>query len=130
MLSLETMRTIALSFVAIGQTCFVLLYATFPWWRSILGKALFYKALTLGVIVDMFFVVRLLPEWPYWDNVFVGLYFVLGTGVWLQFAVFLYIAMTRNRAEWDRGEQNADEREEAMDIREEAMDERERASHD
>lgn len=86
----ETLRTVALGVVSLGQTLFVILYATFPWYKTFLGRALFYKAVTLAVLTDVFIVSRLV-EIPHADIVFVALYLFLGYGVWWQFLAFLKV---------------------------------------
>lgn len=41
----------ALWVAALGQTGFVLLYATRPWWRHFVGRALFFKSATLAAVL-------------------------------------------------------------------------------
>ena len=36
----------------VAQTVFVVLYGTVPWYRNFIGRALFYKSLTLAVFID------------------------------------------------------------------------------
>lgn len=88
---IEYWRTVALTSVAIGQTVFVLLYMTFPWFKTFLGKALFYKAAVLAVLVDVGLFARLNPDAPAWNLTFTLLYTLLGVGVWVQFFAFLQI---------------------------------------
>lgn len=87
---LDTWRTITLGTVALGQTAFVLLYATFPWWKKFLGRALFFKALTLAILVDAYMITRMIP-WDHYDVLFVVLYAFFAIGVWFQFAAFLRV---------------------------------------
>lgn len=89
-MTIEFWRTLALGSAAVGQTAFVLLYSTFPWWRSFLGRALFYKACTLCVILDVFIVARLL-DFGRLDVVFIIMYVALSLGIWFQFFAFLYV---------------------------------------
>lgn len=89
-LDLMFWRVFALGFVALGQTLFVLVYSTFPWWKTFLGRALFYKAVMLAVIVDLFIVARVF-DFVALDVVFVILYIFLGFGVWWQFFAFLRV---------------------------------------
>jgi len=83
-------RTAMLAGVALGQTLFVILYSTFPWYKTFLGRALYYKALTLALITDVFIASRI---WDFGalDVVFVALYFLLGIGVWWQLFAFLRV---------------------------------------
>ena len=86
-------RTVTLGSAAIGQTVFVVLYFSFPWWKSFLGRALFYKGLILGAILDVFVVARIWPEFGAWDEIFIGLYAALAIGIWWQTAAFLVVKL-------------------------------------
>ncbi len=94
----DTWRTISLTGVAVGQTLFVLLYATFPFYKTFFGRALFYKALMLALITDVFVAARVF-DFSGLDILFSFLYFLLGIGVWWQFFAFLRVryAGTHNR---------------------------------
>jgi Na+/phosphate symporter len=87
---IDTLRTITLLIVAIGQTAFALLYSVFPWRKSFLGRALFFKAFTFAVLVDVFLLTRLI-DIANSDIIFVILYTMLGVGVWFQFFAFLKV---------------------------------------
>lgn len=89
-LDLNVWRSITLGALALGQTAFALLYALFPFYRTFLGRALFYKALTFAALVDVYIAHRI---WgiPYADQVFVVLYALLAIGVWWQFFAFLRV---------------------------------------
>jgi len=80
-------RTAGIIFAAIGQTSFVVLYCTFPWWKEFLGRALFFKALAFMTLVDVAVAGRIW-DWPYEDAIFVFLYWVLGLGIWVQLLAF------------------------------------------
>src|SRR5688572_3775570 len=97
-MSVDFWRTVSLFGVALGQTLFVLLYWTFPWYKTFLGRALFYKSLMLATIVDAFIVARILDVEL--DALFVVLYTMLGIGVWWQLIAFF-------RVRW-AGKQNRD----------------------
>lgn len=99
---LELWRTVMLYAVAIGQTLFVALYLTFPWYRSFLGRALFFKGLMLALLVDTGLFAREYPRLLAWDAVFVILYGLLALGVWFQFLAFLKV-----RAEGQHGRNEA-----------------------
>lgn len=91
-------RTAMLLGVAVGQTLFVILYATFPWYKTFLGRALFVKALTLAAITDVFIASRIW-EFGSADEVFIILYFLLGFGVWFQFFAFLKVRHDSRKSE-------------------------------
>jgi len=94
--SIEFWRTAGILFAAVGQTLFALLYVTFPWWKNFLGRALFFKAVVFMVLVDVAVAGRIW-DWPHEDAIFVGLYWVLGLGIWVQVAAFA-------RVKWQRRE--------------------------
>lgn len=91
-MNIDTWRTIALGIVAVGQTLFVALYLTYPWWKSFLGRALFFKAVSLCILVDSYMLTRVF-DFENYDVVFVWLYLLLGAGVWFQFAAFLRVRL-------------------------------------
>ena len=88
--SLAFWRTTALFVVAVGQTLFVALYMTFPWYKTFLGRALFYKAIMLGILTDLFLVARYF-DFAGLDALFIAVYLLLGVGVWWQFFAFLRV---------------------------------------
>ena len=93
---LDFWRTVAIGFAGIGQTLFVLLYATFPWWRTFLGRALFYKAVTLMILTDFILAARLF-EFGNLDVWFVVIYGLLGIGIWAQALAFLSVKRNGKR---------------------------------
>lgn len=104
-MDIDNTRTLALGVMALGQTLFAAIYITFPWWRTFLGRALFYKAMAFALILDVFMLNRVW-EIPHKDVVFVVLYFVLASGIWFQFFVFLHVMLTNKRSEWNGGNQD------------------------
>lgn len=96
--SLEFWRTVNIVVAAVGQTAFVVLYVTFPWWRTFLGKALFFKASAFALLVDVAVVGRIW-DWPHEEATFVALYGLLGVGIWAQFVAFLRVRLTDTQDE-------------------------------
>lgn len=94
--STEFWRLVALGLVAVGQTMFVLIYATFPWYKTFLGRALFYKGLMLATLTDLFLVARFF-QFSHMDKVFIAVYILLGVGVWWQFFAFLRVRRAGNQ---------------------------------
>lgn len=88
-------RTFAICTAAVGQTLFVSLYLTFPWWKRLFGRALFFKAVSLGALVDIAVAGRIW-DWRGEDVTFVVLYSVLALGIWAQFFAFLYVKVSGN----------------------------------
>jgi hypothetical protein len=95
MQSVEFWRTLAICVAAVGQTAFVLLYVTFPWWDSFLGRALFFKSLALCALVDVAVVGRVY-DWRYEDQTFVGLYSLMALGILAQLSAFIRVRYRNN----------------------------------
>lgn len=93
---LDFWRTATLAFVALGQVAFVMLYATFPWYKSFLGRALFFKGFTFLLLTGFAVLARLLDLGGE-DKLFVVLYALLGLGVWAQTLAFLRTRLTGKR---------------------------------
>lgn len=93
----DAMRTATVTFLAVGQVLFALLYCTFPWWDSLLGRALFFKAAIFAVVLAAAAVSRNFPT-HWWDEFFTVMYLVLGLGVWLQLLAFSVIKVESMRA--------------------------------
>lgn len=104
-LGIEFWRSAALYGLALGQTLFVILYFTFPWYKTFLGKALFFKAFVFAFVLDLALYARLNPEFTNWDVIFTCMYALLGVGVWFQFFAFLRVRTEGKRKE--RGERMA-----------------------
>jgi len=90
--TIEFWRTAGITFAAVGQTLFTVLYFTFPWWSNFLGRALFFKAFAFMTLVDVAVAGRVW-DWPYEDAIFVSLYWLLGLGIWYQFLAFLRVRL-------------------------------------
>lgn len=72
---------------SVGQTLFVLLYMTFPWYNTFLGKALFIKALTLALLLNMA-LAGAIWDWGSEDVWIVSLYGIASFGIWAQLVAF------------------------------------------
>lgn len=87
MFSLETWYAIIVVGSTVGQTLFVLLYLTFPWYQTFLGKALFIKGVTLMVMLDIV-LARAIWGVPRSESVVVIAFGLTGLGIWAQFVAF------------------------------------------
>lgn len=74
---------------AIGQTAFVLFYLTLPWWRTYLGRALFFKSAVLMILLDLG-VASLQWGWLANEQFFLFMYWLLALSIWGQFAAFVW----------------------------------------
>lgn len=83
-------RTLAITCAAFGQTMFIGLYTLFPWWNDPLGRALFFKALSIAILLDLALLSRVV-DMPMEDTLFTFLYFAFAVGVWVQAFTFLRI---------------------------------------
>ena len=93
--SIEFWRTVGLALATAGQVMFTLFYFSWPWRKSFLGKALFFKASAFSIMLVVAFLRRLL-DFPYEDEVFVAMYYLLSLGVWVQFGAFLIVWRDRD----------------------------------
>lgn len=87
---IDTWRTGTLISMAVGQTAFAILYLTFPWWKTFLGRGLFYKAVMFAVLLDLALLARVFDLLQN-DILFVILYIGLSIGIWWQFFAFLRV---------------------------------------
>ena len=55
----------ALVIGASAQTLFIIIYGTRPWWKHYVGKALFFKSLTLCIALWLSFSNIVLDPYPY-----------------------------------------------------------------
>jgi hypothetical protein len=83
-------NTIIAAIAAIGQTVFILLYLFFPWYKSFLGRALFYKAIVLGLLLNVV-AVGIAFNWPFEDESIIVLMGLVSTGIWAQNAAFIKV---------------------------------------
>lgn len=84
---LDTWRMLIIALAAVGQTLFVILYTTFPWYRTFLGRALFIKATTFMLLLNTAALGRIW-DWPHEDAIIVALYGLTAFGIWAQFVAF------------------------------------------
>lgn len=89
-MDLEWWRTATIVTAAVGQTLFLLLYATFPWYRTFLGRALFLNAFTLAILIDTATINHLWGwDWGYRDLRTVLVYGLTVSGIWAQLIAFV-----------------------------------------
>lgn len=105
---IEFWRSGGLLASALGQTVFALLYLTFPWWKTFLGKALFFKAASFAVVMNVLLLGRTI-DWPHEDATFVALYWVLAFGIWVQAFAFLRTRRRGARARASIGNEPTDQ---------------------
>ena len=94
---MEFWRTTGIVTATAGQVAFALLYATFPWWDSPLGKALFFKASSFAIVLSVMVVGRTV-DWPGEDTTFTVLYYVLALGIWVQAIAFFRVKRAGRQA--------------------------------
>lgn len=90
MMNLEWWYTATIAFAAVGQTLFVLLYLRFPWYESVLGRALFTKALVFALLIDLA-VVGHVWDWNHGQVWTVGMYGLAALSIWIQLTVFIWV---------------------------------------
>jgi hypothetical protein len=72
---------------AIGQTLFVALYVSAPWWRDFVGRALFVKSIVLAVVFD---IAVAAIWWVMPMVVWQVLYWLIAAAIWQQFAALVW----------------------------------------
>lgn len=87
-MDLDWWRTATIATAALGQSMFVLLYATFPWYRTFLGRALFINATTLVLLIDVAVAGRIW-DWEHEEIWIVILYGLTAFGIWAQLIAFI-----------------------------------------
>ena len=83
---------------AFGQTVFVILWATRPWYRTLIGRALMTKGLALTLVLWFWIVGFYFPDHPHRDELRDGLLAAMAVGIWAQvvaFVVEFYAARAR-----------------------------------
>lgn len=84
---------------AIGQTLFVLLWSTLPWWRSIVGRALMVKSLALAIYLDWAVTSYYWGPFDNSETIAVCLFGLVFAGIWSQLGAISYEML---RARLDR----------------------------
>lgn len=72
---------------AVGQTIFIVIWSTRPWWRLWIGRALMAKSAALVLVLWFWVVGFYAPEYTYRDEVRSALIFAVTVGIWLQVVV-------------------------------------------
>ena len=82
-MSWDTVGDIAIVLAAIGQTWFVLRYASRPWRKHFVGRALMTKSAALAILLDLA-IVHLIVDYRYEDIVEASLYWLVVVGIYRQ----------------------------------------------
>lgn len=83
---------------ALGQTLFVLLYTTLPWWRSATGRALFLSSTTLALVLDTIIVQIILErDFPGW--LFITLFSFVTAAAWYQLITLTVVRLRAKKNE-------------------------------
>lgn len=74
---------------AIGQTAFVVLWATKPWYRTLIGRALMTKGMALCAVLWFWIVGFYFPDHPYRAELRDALLAAMTVGIWVQVVAFV-----------------------------------------
>lgn len=74
---------------AFGQTVFVVLWATRPWYRTLIGRALMTKGLALTLVLWFWIVGYYFPDHPYRGEIRDVLLAAVAVGIWAQVVAFV-----------------------------------------
>jgi hypothetical protein len=77
---------------AVGQTLFVVLWMTMPWWRHWVGRALMVKSIALGIYLDFALVHNYIDPYPALPLLGVILFGFITIGIWTQLATLAHEA--------------------------------------
>lgn len=91
-MSADTAAILLVLAIAPAQTAFIVIYGFWsPWWRTLVGRALFTKALGLALLVDIALIYQWLGDDYYLrDVVRLSVYSLIALGAWLQLWALLY----------------------------------------
>ena len=90
MLDSDLVRTTFLVIATLGQAVFVLLYVALPWYKSHLGRALFFKASAMLALLALGTLGRVTGN-PAPDAIFTMLYATMAIGIWWQVTAFVRV---------------------------------------
>lgn len=85
-------RAFAILVAALGQLGFVLLYLSFPWWASFLGRSLFFMAASFALLLVVASA-GIVWNWKGEDDTIVSLYCLVAVGIWYQLLAFLRVRL-------------------------------------
>lgn len=85
-MSADTLAVILVALAAPPATLFPFVYATRPWYRSLLGRALMTKAIGIALLIDISLLYNWLgDDYALRDVVRLTVYSLITCGVWFQF---------------------------------------------
>lgn len=74
---------------AIGQTLFLALWATKPWWKTLIGRAVMTKGVALFLVLWFWIIGLYFPDHPYRTEIRDVLLFLVAFGIWAQVVAFV-----------------------------------------
>lgn len=95
----DTIAVLLIVAAAPAQTAFVILYGVgSPWWRSVVGRALFTKALALALLIDISVAYHFLGDnYALREVVRLSVFALIAIGTWLQLGALIYERRRRGR---------------------------------
>lgn len=86
-----------ITIAAPAQTLFVLLYGfRSPWYKSLLGRALFTKSLALALLLNLSLVGYWWPNYPLRHPIGVIVVFLVLLGAWMQLVALVHEKLSRH----------------------------------
>jgi hypothetical protein len=103
-MSADTAAVLLVLAAAPAQTLFAIVYGVgSPWWRSLVGRALFTKALALALLIDISLLYHWLgDDYALRDVVRLTVYGLIAVGAWMQFVALLVEKYKGRRDDADR----------------------------
>lgn len=91
-MSNEDLALLLVEIAAPAQTLFVLIYGSgiwSKWWRSLIGRALFTKALGLALLLDISLANQWWGPYPYMEEIGLAVLALVAVGAYLQLLALL-----------------------------------------
>lgn len=103
-MSADTAAILLIVAAAPAQTLFAIIYGFgSPWWRSLIGRALFTKALALALLIDISLLYNWLgDDYALRDLVRLSVYSLIVAGAWMQLVALLKEKIQGRRDDADR----------------------------
>lgn len=95
----DTVALLLILAAAPAQTLFVIFYGIgSPWWRSVVGRALFTKSLGLALLIDISLLYNWLgDDYALREVVRLGVFTLIAVGAWLQLGALIYERRRKGR---------------------------------
>lgn len=89
-MSVDTLATVLIASMVVPATLFPVVYATRPWYRTMIGRALMTMSVGMALLVDISLLYRFFgDDYPGRDAVRLIVFGIIAAGLWYQFLALL-----------------------------------------